>query len=204
MSSAIRSHKDFDDSYINEASLSRIISKFNDWKVEKLQGQFKYKQTKYDSTSTALTNSDGTLKEDIVQGLIGVHIESGKVSDKYLYDTKAYDSPLELKNIRTDVPEVIVYGKIPRRSISIPTIAGSSYSPDFMYVVKKSNGQKELNIVVETKDVEGKVNLRGEEKTKINCAEVFFNQLKIDGYDVHFKTQINNKEMATIISELME
>jgi len=35
------------------------------------------------------------------------------------------------------VLEVIVYGKIPRRSISIPTITGQSYSPDFMYVVKK-------------------------------------------------------------------
>lgn len=203
MSELVKSGTYFDASYLNEASLSRIISRFNDWKMEKLQGQFKYKQTKYDPISTALTNSDGSLKEEIVQGLIGIHMELGNVSGKYLYDAKAYDSPLELSNIKTDVPEVIVYGKIPRRSISIPTIAGSSYSPDFMYVVKKSDGKKELNIIVETKDVEGKSDLRGEEKAKINCAEVFFNQLKIDGYDVHFKTQINNKEMATIISELI-
>jgi type III restriction enzyme len=125
------------------------------------------------------------------------------VSDKYLYDAKAYDSPLELKNINTEISEVIVYGKIPRRSIAIPTIADSTYSPDFMYVVKRTNGQKELNIIVETKDVEGKSVLRGEEGMKISCAEMFFKQLKIDGYDVHFRTQINNKEMATIIGELI-
>jgi type III restriction enzyme len=28
------------------------------------------------------------------------------------------------------------------------------YSPDFMYVIRKTSGEKELNIVVETKDVD--------------------------------------------------
>jgi type III restriction enzyme len=203
MCSLIKESKNFDNSYINADSLSRIISRFNDWKIEHLQGRFRYKQTNYDSKSTALTNSDGSMKEDIVQGLIGINMEKGVVSDKYLYDAKAYDSPLELKNINTEISEVIVYGKIPRRSIAIPTIADSTYSPDFMYVVKRTNGQKELNIIVETKDVEGKSVLRGEEGMKISCAEMFFKQLKIDGYDVHFRTQINNKEMATIIGELI-
>jgi type III restriction enzyme len=50
---------------------------------------------------------------------------------------------LECKNITKEIEEVIVYGKIPRRSISIPTIGNDSYSPDFMYVVKKANGEKE-------------------------------------------------------------
>ena len=135
---------------------------------------------------------------------MGIHLEKGNVSDKYLYDTICYDSPLEKKNILEDISEVVVYGKIPRRSISIPTIADSTYSPDFMYVVKRASGEKELNIIVETKDVEGKQNLRGNEKTKITCAELFFEQLKIDGYNVHFSPQINNKGMKTIISELIK
>ena len=49
------------------------------------------------------------------------------------------------------VEEIVVHGKIPRNSIAIPTITGERYSPDFMYVVKKASGVKELNIVVETK-----------------------------------------------------
>lgn len=58
-------------------------------------------------------------------------------------------------------------------SIAIPTTTGGMYSPDFMYIVKKKNGDKELNIVIETKDVEGKDSLRGEEQIRISCAEVF-------------------------------
>jgi type III restriction enzyme len=39
-------------------------------------------------------------------------------------------------------------------NVPIPTITGQSYSPDFMFLVKKDNGEKILNVIVETKDVE--------------------------------------------------
>ena len=77
------------------------------------------------------------------------------------------------------------------------------YSPDFMYVVKKASGKKELNIVVETKDVEGKDVLRGNEAAKIECARVFFEMLSKEGYTVYFRDQINNKQMAQIINEVL-
>lgn len=123
---------------------------------------------------------------------------------KYLHDAFAYDSPLEKDNITTDIEEVVVYGKIPRSSIAIPTITGSMYSPDFMYVVKKASGEKELNIVIETKEVEGKDVLRGTEAAKIECARVFFEILSKEGYTVHFRDQINNKQMAQIINEVLQ
>ncbi len=44
--------------------------------------------------------------------------------------------------MKSDIDEVIVYGKIPRLSTAIPTITGESYSPDFMYVVKHADGTK--------------------------------------------------------------
>ena len=75
--------------------------------------------------------------------------------------------------------------------------------PDFMYVVKKSSGEKELNIIVETKDVEGKDVLRGNEAAKIECARVFFESLSKAGYVVHFREQIKSKQIAQIISELL-
>ena len=46
-----------------------------------------------------------------------------------------------------------------------------------MYVVKHTNGTKELNIVVETKDVENKTDLRGTEKAKIECVECSLTRL---------------------------
>jgi len=98
---------------------------------------------------------------------------------------------------------VVVYGKIPRSSIAIPTITGGMYSPDFMYIVKKSNGDKELNIIVETKDVEDKTNLRDTEKANLKCARVFFDILSQDGYKVHFREQLNNRQMAQIINEVL-
>ena len=113
-----------------------------------------------------MTYMDGTVRNEIAQGRIGTKIVPGTPSAKYLYDSYAYDSPLEKDNITAEIEEVIVYGKIPRSSIAIPVITGGMYSPDFMYVVKRADGGKELNIVVETKDVEGKAELRGTEKVK--------------------------------------
>lgn len=190
--------------FINEDSLSRLIQVFEEWKCNNLQGRFKYKKADYETKVTALTNKDGSIKLEIVQGAIGIHLEAGVVSEKYLYDAIAYDSDLEKANIKSEIEEVIVYGKIPRRSISIPTIANSSYSPDFMYVVRKKNGDKELNVIIETKDVENKSELRGNELAKIDSARSFFEQLKLDGYNIHFKTQLSNKGMKAIISELLD
>lgn len=196
----------FSNGLISETSLSRFIAKFSEWKAANLQGRFLYKSTDFSKSATALTNPDGSAKREIAQGLIGIHLENGVPSEKYLYDTIAFDSPLERDNVvgSGDIESVVVYGKIPRSSISIPTIADSSYSPDFMYVVKKKNGEKILNIVIETKDVENLTELRGNEALKISCAEKFFNQLKIDGYQVQFHTQLNKKKMISIINEIME
>lgn len=198
------------DSHFNEQAISALVQAFTDWKIETLQGRFKYKKTDGSTGATALTYADGSVREEIAQGRIGIKMKEGDAADKYLYDAKAYDSPLELEDIESDIDgglsgiaEVIVYGKIPRNSIAIPTIAGGTYSPDFLYVIKKANGDKELNIVVETKDVENKSTLRGVEAAKIKCAEIFFKNLSEQGYNVHFRTQLNNKKMLQIVKEVV-
>ena len=190
------------DTMINESSMTNFISQFNEWKMENIKGLLNYKQANYNSVETALTDVDGKLKPEIAQGLIGISLEKGNPSVKYLYEGIAFDSDLEMKNIKTDIDDVVVFGKIPRRSIAIPTII-NNYSPDFMYVVKKKDGTKELNVVIETKGVDNKSELRGEEKMRIACAERFFEQLKIDGYEVKFETQINNKTIKEIVKELV-
>lgn len=198
-----KKHGAVDPKYINENSASAFCAEFQNWKVSELQGRFRYVKSNSPCGATALTYADGTPREEITQGRIGTKIVEGTPSAKYLYDAYAYDSPLEKDNITADIEEVVVYGKIPRSSIAIPTITGGMYSPDFMYVVKKASGEKELNIVVETKDVEGKDVLRSNEAAKIKCAEIFFKTLEKDGYTVHFHSQINNKQMAQIINEVL-
>ena len=198
-----KNHGAIKNEFFNDNTVSAFSKAFYDWKINNLQGHFHYKKGATVKAETALSYADGTPKAEIAQGRIGTKLVEGTPSNKYLYDTYAYDSPLERQNITSDIEAVIVYGKIPRRSIAIPTIAGETYSPDFMYVVKRTSGEKELNIIVETKDVENKSVLRETEEVKIKCAELFFQILEQDGYKVYFKTQINNRQMEQIITDVL-
>ena len=198
-----KAYPPFVDSYINESSMNNIINQFNDWKIENVKGLLNYQKANYGSKETSLTDANGTLKKEVAQGLVGVSMEKGNPSANYLYEGIVFDSDLEKSNIKAEVEDVIVFGKIPRRSIAIPTVI-DNYSPDFMYVVRKKNGSKELNLVIETKGVEGKSQLRPTEQIRIDCAQKFFEQLQLDGYEVKFQTQINNKAMTQIVKELVE
>ncbi|SHI52618.1 type III restriction enzyme [Cruoricaptor ignavus] len=198
------STNNIDNDKINDISAANFVKAFVEWKNTHLEGRFSYSKGNIKPRETALTYSDGSPKEEIAQGRIGTKFIDGTPTTKYLYDVYAYDSPLEKENILVDnIDEIIVYGKIPRNSISIPTVTGQTYSPDFMYVVKKADGQKVLNIIVETKDVENKTDLRGTEHAKIESAKKFFDQLTIDGYKVEFHTQLNNKKIRSIIDEVL-
>ena len=190
--------------YINESSLSAFIAKFSGWKVKNLQNLVKYRQANYSSQSTAFTNADGSLKDEVLQWTIGKNVLSAEPSPKYLYDKVVYDSPLERENIMTEVDRVIVYGKIPQKSICIPNITNDLYSPDFMYVVERKDGKKELNVVIETKDVPNDEAKRTVEDAKIENARRFFEQLQLDGYEVRFCRQLQTQKMANIISGLLE
>ena len=122
-----------------------------------------------------------------------------------MYDTYTYDSDLEQENLtQSDIHDVVVFGKIPRRSISIPTITQESYSPDFMYIVNKKDGSKVLKLILETKGVDMKGQLRDVEIRKISCARKFFEQLckDCDGLTVNFEDQLNNDKLLSIIGEL--
>lgn len=206
MCKAVGKNPSFHQDMINDQSLSRIIANIINWKIKNTMNQFKYKQTKYDVKRTRLTDDEGKLYDDIIQSYIGNHIDNAKVADRYLYDAYTYDSELERNNLlHSDIQEVIVFGKIPRKSISIPTITNESYSPDFMYLIKKTDGSKELNIIVETKGVDVPANLREVEEKKISCAEIFFNQLREEKpeLNIHFKSQLNNKQIKAIIDEVI-
>lgn len=192
------------DEMMNEDSLARLINAVESWKSRTLAGQVRYRQAHYRAKETKLTHADGTAKDEVVQAYIGTKLEPGTPPTKYLYDAYAYDSELELKNIREDIEEVIVYGKIPSHSICIPTVASSNYSPDFMYVVKKSDGRKELNIVIETKAYDNETLMAQDEERKIDCAEEFFHSLQADGYDVRFRRQLNTSGVKAIINELIQ
>ena len=191
---------------INEHFATQIVRAFGAWKTQNLTKMlFSYRASAQKVGKTALTERDGTAKERIKRGLVGVNIDAGVPLPQYLYDKIAYDSPLERENIKeSNIDEVTVYGKIPRASISIPTVTGETYSPDFMYVVKYKDGQREINIVVETKAVDNDADLREKETAKIKCAEEFFKLLSVNGYKVKFTKQEKGAKICGIIENVIK
>ena len=195
----------FDQNLINDQSLARLVKSINNWKIENTTGQFSYKQADYDVKRTRLTDENGEPYSEIVQGYVGNHISNTNVLDKYLYDTYAYDSEKEEENLLgSDIDDVVVFGKIPRKSISIPTITNEDYSPDFMYIVKKKDGSIGLKLIVETKGVDMQAELRDKELKKISCAKEFFKKLSKDyqGFNVIFEDQLNDEKLLSIITGL--
>jgi type III restriction enzyme len=189
----------------NANSVAAFCGKIREWRVANLQGLLRYAKANEKVAETALTTKKGSVKKEIMQGLIGTMIDEHTPCAQYLYDTYTYDSPLERQNLLASegIQEVIVYGKVPRKSIAIPTIAGGTFTPDFMYVVKKTDGTKELNLVVETKDVENMTDLREEEQMKIDCAKIFFQNLEAEGYTVKFHSQLKREKMKAIIDDVL-
>jgi type III restriction enzyme len=193
-------HK-LDNNFFNTNTLTILTNRINEWKYGMLFGKFRYSSTTLSKEKTALTDSNGNPRVE-VEGSLGISYSNQKPSEDYLYDICLYDSELEKKNITTDNDEVIVFGKIPARSIRIPLIGGGTYSPDFMYIVKKNNDVKEINLVIETKDYETEDKIPSDQRFEINCAREFFNKLNNDNYNVKYKVQLRTSQMIDIIKNL--
>ena len=186
----------------NERSLANICKVIHDWKIKSLVGRFSYQKIdRAHFKKTSLNKVDGGAEDFITQGLVGKFVDAGIVPEKYLYDSIAYDSPLEKDDILNNIEGVEVYGKIPKSTVRIPTILGETYSPDFMYIVRRK-GKNELNLIVECKDVENDSELRGVEALKIESARKFFEQLEKEGIKVHFEKQLKNKNLEAVIQNL--
>lgn len=193
------------DGFFNDATVGKFVIEFLERKQELLMARFSYQKVAAAIHPTALTDEKGNIKDVIAQGRIGKIVDNSKVPERYLYDICAYDSPLEKENILSDsIKEIVVFGKIPNRSIKIPTVVGESYSPDFMYLIEKTDGTKQLNLIVETKSANLPSDLRGKEKYKIECAKKFFEHMKLKGYEVVFNKQLKTDNIKVIIEKVLE
>ena len=193
-----------DKEFFNQDTLNKFIEKFQVWFEKSFVKRFSYKRLNVDSLETSLTNTNGEVKEKIVQGVVGI-IKDDKLSvpENFLYDKVVFDSHKEKENIRnSDIDKVVVFGKIPRRSVQVPLYFGGTTSPDFMYVIKK-NEKYELNFIVETKDIDNDTILRGTEKLKIESAKKFFETLKKDGINVSFESQLKNDDIISMLNNLI-
>lgn len=192
-----------EDDFFNSTVLIRFCAAINNWKTEELFKRFTYKKTELPIHPTALTDEDGNIKDTIVIGNIGTSKMEGSPQERYLYDTIAYDSEIEKENILEQINEVTVFGKIPKSSIKIPVANGGTYSPDFMYLVDKKDGTSELNLIIESKDVDTERALRDQENYKIECAQKLFEQLEKEGVNIKFRKQLSTDKVGTIVRNLI-
>ena len=147
-------HEGFNDNLINDLTLSQFIARFRDWKIKHLGGCISYKQANYTTKTTALTNADGSVRDEVVMGRIGKKTDNSQTPPEYLYE------PI---------------------------------------------GTMQMNVVIETKDVNQETDLRPKESAKIDCAKIFFEQVSKDNpsLPVSFERQINRQRMNEIIDRLV-
>jgi type III restriction protein res subunit len=193
-----------DKAFFNLNTLTKFILEFQLWFEETFLKRFSYKALNVESLETALTDINGEVKEKIVQGTVGIiRDDSLSVPENFLYDKVVFDSPKEKDTVqRSNIDEIVVFGKIPRRSVQVPLYFGGTTSPDFMYVIKRDD-KFEINFIVETKDIDKESSLRGSEKLRIASAKKFFEELKKDGVSVSFEPQLKSDDIITMINKLI-
>ncbi|MDR2117586.1 MAG: type III restriction-modification system endonuclease [Planctomycetaceae bacterium] len=142
----------------NTNTVENIVRNFERKFIEIFAQSFTYQELNY-TARTSLFTEDGSFVTELPQGDVGektatdIPPEIQKKIEKYLYDKFVYDSEIEHEVLKVDPPDrVIVYGKLPRRSIKLPTYTGGTTSPDFVFAIKKNNSNDiELHLIVETK-----------------------------------------------------
>ncbi|NHB27205.1 DEAD/DEAH box helicase [Helicobacter pylori] len=151
----------------------------------------------------AFYDEKGEIRE-FLNGSLGAdkyEIKNSSAQEKCLYENfMQVDSEIEKDTIEeSNDTKIIVFGKLPR--VKIPVGLNQTYSPDFGYVVE--NNDKKVLLVVETKGVDKKSELRPEEERKISTAKKFFEALKKQGVNIEYKTKLNNNQLSALVNEVL-
>ncbi|GAA8418220.1 type III restriction-modification system endonuclease [Helicobacter pylori] len=151
----------------------------------------------------AFYDEKGEIRE-FLDGSLGANkyeIKNSSVREKCLYENfMQVDSEIEKDTIEeSNDTKIIVFGKLPR--VKIPIGLNQTYSPDFGYVVE--NNDKKVLLVVETKGVDKKSELRPEEERKISTAKKFFEALKKQGVNIEYQTKLSNDQLSALINEVL-
>nr|WP_232257934.1 type III restriction-modification system endonuclease [Helicobacter pylori] len=151
----------------------------------------------------AFYDEKGEIRE-FLDGSLGAdkyEIKNPSAQEKCLYENfMQVDSEIEKDTIEeSNDTKIIVFGKLPR--VKIPIGLNQTYSPDFGYVVE--NNDKKVLLVVETKGVDKKSELRPEEERKISTAKKFFEALKKQGVNIEYKTKLNDDQLSALINEVL-
>ena len=186
--------------YLNEQTIREIRASFDRWLLMHSFTSFEvgYQHVGGAVHPTKFTDSKGGVLPEINAMDLGTQFDANAPLKEFLFESVFYDSDLERENIMNNqIQEVTVFTKIPKNSIKIPIAGGSTYSPDFAYIVKTSSG-KTVNFILESKDTLSSDDLRKREQRCIEHTQKFFSDIG-SKTKVVFRTQFKNENLTSII-----
>ena len=160
---------------INLQSLENIVKAFEEKFAEYFAQKYDYEPLGF-TAQTSLFKLDGDFKDELPQAYLGNIIARDiQIDERFLYDKTVFDSEIEHEILKVKPQnEVVVYGKLPKRSIKVPTYTGGTTSPDFVYAISQDGGKSvSLHLFVETKSE----NLRMSDTIAIHAQEKLFKQI---------------------------
>ncbi|GAA9700542.1 type III restriction-modification system endonuclease [Helicobacter pylori] len=189
-----------------QESLRRLEELFLEIIYQNIKDKISYQMretTIKNRKNDAFYDEKGEIRE-FLDGSLGAEkyeIKNASAQEKCLYENfMQVDSEIEKDTIEeSNDTKIIVFGKLPR--VKIPVGLNQTYSPDFGYVVE--NNDKKVLLVVETKGVDKKSELRPEEERKISTAKKFFEALKKQGVNIEYQTKLNKDQLSALINEVL-
>ncbi|EMH02321.1 type III restriction-modification system endonuclease [Helicobacter pylori] len=189
-----------------QESLKRLEELFLEIIYQNIEDKISYQMretTIKNRKNDAFYDEKGEIRE-FLDGSLGAdkyEIKNSSAQEKCLYENfMQVDSEIEKDTIEeSNDTKIIVFGKLPR--VKIPVGLNQTYSPDFGYVVE--NNDKKVLLVVETKGVDKKSELRPEEERKISTAKKFFEALKKQGMNIEYQTKLNDDQLSVLINEVL-
>ena len=185
----------------NAKTLDNIINGFDKKFIELYRQKFTYSALNYQASTSVFkrVNDELELVDELPQGDIGKFIAEDilRGKDNYLYQEKyLYDSEIEHQVLKVEPPkEVVVYGKLPRKSIKLPTYTGGTTSPDFIYAIKQDNSPIQLHLVVETKSD----NMRMSDEVAVQSQQKAFEYIKNIQWRLNNKVQDFERDLKDLV-----
>jgi type III restriction enzyme len=199
--SAARNRKNTSAESFNTDTIEKIIEAFEIVFAETYNQKFTYQPLEYTAQTSLF--KDGDFVAEIAQNYLGINVAKDTMDyARYLYDKAVYDSEIEHDVLKVEPPkQVTVYGKLPKKSIRLPTYTGGTTSPDFVYTVRGEKPEHiNIHLIVEAKSD----NPRNSDKIAVATQQKFFELLKKGNSDINIEWRMvtNVEEFSRELEKL--
>ncbi|MDR0580339.1 MAG: type III restriction-modification system endonuclease [Campylobacteraceae bacterium] len=190
-----RFDRGIDKNKINVRSLENIIAAFQKEFMEKFAQKYSYQSLDYTANTSLLKNGD--FVSEVAECDVGGKEEVGvAIGQNYLWSKALVDSEIEKEIIENSADNrILVFGKIPKKAIRVPTYTGGTTTPDFIYAIKDGGDKVKINLFVEAKSQ----NMRDTDKIAVFGQEKFFENIE---ENVRWKKITQSNEINDMINKL--